>query len=286
MAYNTSPTGRFAGIWMAGQAPSVDDEGNIYLITGNGTNDLQGGPNKGNSFLKLRRQGSTLAVLDWFTPSNYATIEAQDRDLGSAGALIIPGRNTVMGGGKDGRLYVLDRANLGKFQPGNDAHSLQAIPVTSNQAHIHGTPVYWKSTEGEFVYVMAEEDFLKQFRVLENGRLQLVRMSALRASNTDPDAGYTMPGGILSLSADGDKPGSAIVWVSMTVSQNAIHKVVPGVVRAFNASDVTQQIWNSQQNAARDSLGNFAKYNPVTVYNGRLYVPTFSRQYCVYGNLP
>jgi len=287
VVFNTSPGGRFAGIWMAGQAPAVDDAGNIYIITGNGTADLQGGPNRGNSFIKLRRQGATLAIVDWFTPFNYDVLENEDRDLGSAGALVLPGRNIVMGGGKEGRLYLLDQNNLGKFRAGNDGQIVQTIAVTgTRRAHIHGTPVYWKSREGEFVYLMAEEDFLRQYRVVEGGRLELYKTSTVRASNSDPDAGYTMPGGILSVSANGDTPGSGIVWVSMTITQNAIHKVVPGVVRAFDASDVSRELWNSQQNPGRDSYGNFAKFNPVTVYNGKVYAPTFSRQYCVYGNLP
>ena len=286
VVYNTSPNGQFAGIWMAGQAPAVDDAGNIYIMTGNGTADLQGGPNRGNSFIKLQRQGATLALLDYFTPFDYQILEQQDRDLGSAGALLIPGRNIVLGGGKEGRMYILNTGGMGKFQVGTDNQIIQSIDVTGGtRAHLHGTPVYWKSSQGEFVYVWGEEDFLKQYRVGADGHLTLVKMSAVRAPNMDKDSGYTMPGGILTVSADADKPGSGIVWASMTVSMNAIHKVVPGVIRAFSADDVSQELWNSQQNPARDNIGNFAKFNPVTVYNGRVYVPTFSKQYCVYGNL-
>jgi hypothetical protein len=62
--------------------------------------------------------------------------------------------------------------------------------------------------------------------------------------------------------------------------------VVPGVLRVFAASDVSHEIWNSEKNPGRDSYGNFAKFNPPTVVNGRVYVPTFSKQYCVYGKLP
>jgi hypothetical protein len=287
VVFNTSPNGKAAGIWMAGQAPAVDDDGNIHLITGNGTADLQDGPNRGESFLKLRRQGDTLAVLDWFTPFNYAVLEREDRDLGSAGALVIPGGKIVLGGGKEGRIYVLDRANMGKFHTGDDGQIMQSIAVTgATRAHIHGTPAYWKSTEGEFVYVMAEQDYLKQYRIVDGNRLELYKMSTVRGPDMDPDAGYTMPGGMLSISASGDKPESGIIWVSMIVDKNAIHKVVPGVVRAFRASDVSQELWNSRDNIARDDAGNFAKFNPVTVYGGKVYVPTFSNQYCVYGKLP
>ena len=288
VTYNASPDGKFAGIWMSGQAPAVDDDGNIYVITGNGTTDLDGGPNHGNSFLKLRRQGSTLAVLDWFTPFNYEVLEMQDRDLGSGGAMVVPGRNIVMGGGKEGRLYLLDRGNLGKFSGGNnDEQIVQRLDLTPTRAHVHGTPVYWKSTEGEFIYLMAEEEVLKQFKIVEGGKLELHAMSTERAPYMDRDAGSTMPGGILSLSANGDRPGTGIVWLNIPIAMNAIHKVVPGIVRAFDASDVSKHLWTSEMSAAaRDSYGNYAKFNPVTVYNGKVYVPTFSKQYCAYGNLP
>jgi hypothetical protein len=56
-------------------------------------------------------------------------------------------------------------------------------------------------------------------------------------------------------------------------------------MRAFDASDVSRQLWDSQANAARDDVGLFAKFNPATVYNGKAYVPTFSNRYCVYGRM-
>ena len=195
----------------------------------------------------------------------------------------------VMGGGKEGKLYVLDRMNLGRFQANDDSQITQTVDLTGaiqpTRAHMHGTPVYWKSQEGEFVYVMAEHDYLKQFRVVD-GKLQLYKMSAVRAP-IEPNAPntYTMPGGTLAITADGDKPGSAIVWVTINIALDANNAVVPGMVRAFDASDVSRQLWDSQANAARDAVGLYAKFNPATVYNGKVYVPTFSNRYCVYGRL-
>jgi hypothetical protein len=282
---------------MAGTPPAVDDDGTIYLATGNGTADLMGGPNRGQSFLKLRRAGATLNVVDWFTPFNYDVLEKEDRDLGSAGILLVPGTNLFLGGGKEGTIYVVDKNNLGKFSMASD-NVVQKLSLTANtnptRAHNHSTPVYWKSQAGEFIYTMAEEDFLKQWRVV-NGKLELFKMSTLRA----PDEGgagipgipsYTMPGGTLTLSADGDKPDSGIIWTTLPTSKSANNAVVPGQMRAFAAADVSRQLWNSETNPTRDSISNYAKFNPVTVYNGRVYVPTFrnpdaTNQFCVYGKL-
>jgi hypothetical protein len=288
VTWNSTPNGANGGIWMSGQAPSVDDQGNMYLITGNGTADLMGGPNRGESFLKLKRDGATLTILDWFTPYNYLALERGDRDLGASGAMLIPGSNLVLGGSKEGKLYLLDRANFGQYNAAGDTQIVQSISVTGiNRSHIHGTPVYWKSAAGEFVYVMAEEDYLKQLN-FTGGKLQLKSMSALRTP-FDPGpkpGGYTMPGGVLVLSADGDKTSTGVLWATTTLTKDSNQAVVPGVLRAFDASDVGKdELWNSERNPS-DSFGNFAKFNPPTVYNGRVYVPTFSKQYCVYSKLP
>jgi hypothetical protein len=312
VTFNTAPTGEKAGIWMSGSGPAIDTDGTFYLVTGNGTADLAGGPNRGESFLKLRRQGATFQLVDYFTPKNYCFLENTDRDLGSAGVLLVPGSNLVLGGGKDGKVYVVDKTNLGQYSgpaacapgapsnpPGTDK-VVQTLNVATSSnpplAHNHSTPVYWKSQAGEFIYTWAEEDYLIQWK-LENGRLSLFKMSTFKAAD-DPStnamggsAAYVMPGGTMSLSANGDKTDSAILWATMPVSKSANNEVVPGVMRAFDASDVSKpELWNSLRNRPRDDTDKYAKFNPVTVYNGRVYAPTFknpeaTNQYCVYGLL-
>jgi hypothetical protein len=315
VVFNTTPNGDSGGIWMSGAGPAFDDDGTIYLATGNGSADLRGGQNHGQSLLKLRRQAGTLQVVDWFIPYEYDFLEYDDRDLGSSGVMLVPGTNMVLAGGKQAKIYVADKTNLGKFTPptaafqppangkplvlasGTDA-VLQTLDVatmsTPPNAHNHSTPVYWKSDAGEFVYSMAEEDNLRQWRI-QNGRLELYKVSVVRAPDepqqSSPDAsGYTMPGGTMTLSANGSIPDSGIVWVSMPIGLDANNAVVPGVVYAFAASDVSHALWNSQANAARDSVGNYAKFNPVTVYNGMVYVPTFddtdaTNEFCAYGSV-
>jgi hypothetical protein len=292
LSYMNTPNGINGGIWMAGGAPAVDDDGTIYLVTGNGQNSMGDTPTDlasfkgGESILRMQHAGNTLKVMDWFTPSTYVDIERTDRDLGSAGALLVPGSNLLVIGSKEGKLFVVDRNNLG-HQTADDRQAVQVIQVTPRNkpeggAHIHGTPVYWKASDGEYVYVMAEMDYLRQYK-LAGGKLQMYKMSALKAP-TDPARGgdYTMPGGAMTLSANGGDPASGVVWVSMPVSQDANNGTVPGVLRAFRASDVSNELWNSQQTPA-DSYGLYAKFNPPTVYNGKVYQPTFSKQFCVYG---
>jgi len=304
----TTPEGGAGGVWMAGQAPSVDDDGTMLIVTGNGQNipTTQPSPTDttdykgGESILKLRRMGNRLDVVDWFVPSDYLLLEKHDLDLGGCGAMLIPGSNAVVTGGKDGKLYLVDRTNMG-HQTSDDSQAmsvLQVTPVILNPAcrpnppapafagaHIHGTPVYWKSTDAEYLYVMGEQDYLRQYK-LGGGKPQQVKMSPVKGP-IDPArmCSYTMPGGIMTLSANGADPASGVVWVNMPISMDANNSVARGVLRAFSASDVSKELWNSEKNAARDSYGNLSKFNPATVYNGKVYEPTFSRQYCVYGAL-
>jgi hypothetical protein len=202
--------------------------------------------------------------------------------------VLIPGSRLVLVGSNEGKIYVLDRMNLGKYLANEDSQIIQTVPVTgTGRAHIHGSPAYWRTTATEYVYVFGEEDYLKQYQLVD-GKLQLTKMSTIKGP-VDPARqmmrSYTMPGGGLTVSADGEKPGTGVVWVSMPISRDANNSTVPGVLRAFDAADVSRELWNSEQNAARDSYGLYAKFNPPTVYNGNIYQATFSKQFCVYGRL-
>jgi len=84
---NTTANTLGGSIWQAGRAPAVDSDGNVYLATGNG--EFDGVTEFGNSILKL--SGRQLALLDWYTPENWAALRDDDQDLGSAGVILIPG---------------------------------------------------------------------------------------------------------------------------------------------------------------------------------------------------
>ena len=269
---------------MSGAAPAVDSAGNLYLTVGNGTSDTaSGGQNYSQSFIEVTGSGSGIQVSDWFTPWNYVRTNAQDLDIGSSGPVLIPDSPLLLGGGKEGRLYLLDSRKLGNFDPqGKQVFQEFMLNGIRGRTHIHGVPVYWKSTNGEFVYIMSEEDHVRQFR-LQNNQLSVVHTSEVVAPVVEKTvSGTTMPGGILSVSASGDRAGSGLVWVNINSSGDANQAVVPGVLRVFDADDVTKELWNSDS-SSRDSFGEFAKFNPPTVTGGKVYVATFSGQFCAYG---
>ncbi len=276
-ARNVTPDGQDGGIWQSGTGPSVDASGNLYLTVGNGTVSTPNGSDYGNAFMKFSPSG---AVMDWFIPFNWQQLNNGDIDLGSAGILLIPGTNLLTSGGKEGKLYLLDRDNLGHFHAGADTQIVQSFQVASAGRHFHGTPSYWNGPGGPFVYTWCEADRGKAFR-LSGGLL-----TASPVMQTTAVANDGMPGGMMTVSANGNTAGTGILWAALALSGDANQMVRPGILRAYDAADLTHELWNSQMNAARDDFGNFAKFNHATVVNGKVYLPTFSRQIVVYGLLP
>lgn len=276
-----SPNGQGATLWASGQGPAADSSGNVYVMTGNGTFDASsGGKDYGDSFLKLAPSAdkSALNVLDYFTPWNEKDMERYDDDLGSAGPMVLPSTKYIVGAGKLGWIYVINRDNLGKHRTDNDSQITQAFPAFNG--HVHSSLIYWKSPNlGPMIYGWSEEDFLKGFRFV-NGRFDITP-----ATKSTFTAANGMPGGFLSLSAYGSSPGTGIIWSLMPFTGDANPAPVDGVLRAFDASDLSKELWNSKQNATRDDLGLYSKFSFVSVANGKVYVPTFSNQLHVFGLL-
>jgi len=277
LVYNTTPDGGLGGIWQSGGGLAADSTGNLYAMTGNGSfNGNTGGRNFGNSFLKLSPTGT---LLDWFTPYNWSFLNSTDEDLGIQNPLLIPNTNLIVGGGKDGVMYVVNRTNMGHFRSGDNAQVVQSFQG-STATRMNGAPVYWSSqTYGPAIYIWPSGDPLKVFRLV-NG--VFVTPASAQGTVLAPSG---MPGGMLSLSANGKLAGTGILWATLSSSGDPNHGTRPGVLRAYDAGNVTRELWNSQQNATRDALGNFSKFSPPTVANGKVYVATLSKKLVVYGLL-
>jgi alpha-glucosidase len=271
------------GVWQSGNGLASDDEGSIYLSTGDGAWD--GKRNLSDSYMRLDKD---LKVKDWFTPWNHLTeLDDQDIDLGSGGPVLLPGR-LLVGGGKEGKLYVIKRDTLGHLSASLDAEShavvqemqVTKLPPNPTKAcsncfrHLHGSPVYWPAPDGLRIYVWPEMERLQAFK-MTNGLFVADSFSPESAPmNMAPDI-TSMPGGMLAVSSDGSRNGTAILWAALPKAQDANRQNVPGVLRAFDASDISKEIWNSEMNPL-DAVGNFAKYNPPVVANGKVYLATFA----------
>jgi hypothetical protein len=270
---NTSPTGSEASIWQSGQGPAVDEAGNVYVVTGNGSWD--GVNNFSESFMKLTPR---LKLLDWFTPTNHFELDKRDEDLDSSGATLIPSTHLVVGGGKEGVLYTLDTRNLGHL---GDEHAIQHFRATVS--HLHSL-VFWQSARsGRLLYVWGQKDKAKVYKF--DGE-KLGEMPWMMRDI--PNQGH--PGAMLSLSANGNKDG--ILWAAIHATGDSWHESRPGILHAYDADDIRHELWNSLEIPSRDDCGEYSKMAPPTIANGRAYLASFGTenvgtgQFCVYGLLP
>ena len=290
VVYVTTPNGTEGGIWMSGQPPAADTNGNLYLSIGNGpfNNNIspQNPADRVESLLKLTRSGNSLVVASSFTPYNWQSLDSTDDDLGSSGVLLIPGTTLAFSGSKQGKAYLVNRDNMGGLNSGSsDANIVQSFQVTATTGfdNIHGAPVWWDGPAGSYAYVQGEADYLRQYKFDWTNQVFLLPNYA-ESPTTAPTDG--MPGGILSVSANGTNQGTGIVWATHQYSGDAESSTRPGILHAYNAENVSQELWNSQQLSARDSVGNFGKFVPPTVANGKVYLATFSNRLNIYGVPP
>ncbi len=255
--WNDTPNGERGGIWQSGCGLSADSAGNVYVAIGNGTFDAYaGGTNYGDSFIKLTLNGSSLSVTDYFTPFNQQTLSDEDSDLGSSGLVLLPdqaGVNPHLGisAGKEGKIYLVNRDHLGKFQSDNDSQIVQSIPDalgTTPDDRNFSSAVYWNGS----VYFVGNTDAIKQFQ-LNSGLL-----STSPVSQSSHQFGYT---GTSSISANGS--GNGILW-TMEAGGSVLH--------AYDATNLANELYNSKQAGSRDFFGSAIRFNPPTVANGKVYV--------------
>jgi hypothetical protein len=280
IVYNTTPEGANGGVWMSGSAPSVDESGNIYVSVGNGsvgtTANRSDVINRGESALKLTPSGSTLAVQTFFTPKNFQALENADLDFGVTQILLVPNTTLAITGCKDGNIYVLNRDNMGGFNATTD-NVVQTISLGSNKT-LRSSLAFYKGSTNAFFYTWSENAALKAFPYNStSGKFD--EAGAIIGNAQGPNG---QNGTLLSVSSDGSKDGTAILWASHSAVGDAIHSVTPGILRAFDANDVTKELWNSNINPA-DNIGKYAKFVNPTIANGKVYMATFSNALVVYG---
>lgn len=331
--WNVTPGGGAGGVWMSGSGPAIDGN-DIYLATGNGMDPGTMPGNFGESFVKLRYtagaagvdNGKPMLVLAdfWGAFSDFGR-QDEDQDLGAAGVFIIPERGNLVGGGKDGILYNLNKDNLGgntwnpQFNlpfvatylpdPPNGPAGLPTttpadpnwpivnldrnLPMhtpTGKTYHIHGTAVYMEGPTSGFIYVWGENERVKAY----NYDFATKRIASFRAQGSqfasgamDPPGG--MPGGRLVVSSNGTTPNTGVVWGVYPTQGNANSNVVHGALVAY---DTSRALFGGRlrqlfhsDDEAANDMGNFAKYSTPVVANGKVYVGTFSNKVVQYGLL-
>jgi outer membrane protein assembly factor BamB len=249
--WNVTPDGGEGGIWQSDAGPAADEAGNVYVATGNG--DFDGVRDFSDSLVKLRLVGDRLVVKDFFTPFDEKVMQARDWDLGSQGPVLFgdEGKRRVVVTGKEGKMFVLDREKLGRFQAGSDSQIVQTIKGKD----AYGAAAYWAG----HVYLTDRSDVTREYAV-EGGQLVLKGQTAK----------MERPGAVPVVSADGVTGG--VVWVLETKEWNESHADRAAVLHAYDALDLSRELWTSEGNAGRDRAGMVVRFAVPTVAGGRVFV--------------
>ncbi len=269
--------GREGGIWMTGAAPAADSSGNIYVSVGNGTFDDTANsippvaPNDdfGDSVLKL---SNILAISDFFSPINQASLNENDIDLGSTAVVLLPDlagaspTHLMFCGGKDGYIYLMNRDSLGRYQASNGG-VVQYFKLSADNSGngFRASPAFFNNT----LYGAGDGDPLMAVN-FNSGTRQFATTPSFRSNEI-----YMGLGASPSVSAQGAANG--IVWVIDDGGATAI-------LRAYDATDLVK-LYDSSLQGARDTAGPVVKFTVPTVANGKAYVGT-QTELDVYGFLP
>ncbi|MDQ2873434.1 MAG: malectin, partial [Actinomycetota bacterium] len=261
-AYDDTPNGSDGGIWGGNAGIDADPSGNIYYSSGNGTFDANaGGPDYGDSVVKLN---AALQVQDYFTPFNQQCLSNGDQDLGSGGPLLITGANALITAGKEGRPYVISTTNMGKYtaDPSVACGSAGISSTTIDKVQqelppgtfgpLFSVPAFWNGPNGQFVYATQSGGPTRAFSW--NGTLL----------STAPTSTTSANGGDAVVSSNGTAAGTGIVWIHDS----------GGTLDAYDASNLGDMLYNSNQDASRDSIDGYVKFTSVAVTNGQVLVGT------------
>ncbi|HEX8817449.1 MAG TPA: PQQ-binding-like beta-propeller repeat protein [Terriglobales bacterium] len=263
---NVTANGQHGSIWMAGDGLASDGS-NIFFLDANGTFDTtlnaKGFPingDYGNAFIKVSTKSGELQVADYFNMYNTVKESNTDTDLGSGGVIVLPAmtdakgntRYLAVGAGKDTNVYIVDRDDMGKFNPSNNDALYQELKGVF-PAGSFSTPAYFNGS----LYYGPIRGNLRQYK-FSNARLGATPAS--RSSAT-----YPYPGSTPAISAN--QTANGIVWAIEHGSPTAI-------LHAYNATNLQKELYNSGQAGKRDQIGVASHFGTPMIVNGKVYVGT------------
>jgi hypothetical protein len=261
--FNTTPDTHsyaLAALWQSTYAPAADEDGNIFVSTGNGDFDADGGGNDyGDSVVRL---SPNLRVTSYFTPFDQQQLFNDDGDLGSGGVMLLPMQPNVtkplaVSAGKQDALYLMNRKRLGGYVPNGPNHVVGEVPF--NGTGVWGGPAFYATPSGAYVYYALTGQPLVAYALTASPRIKLVASS--RTTNDFGGLGGTIP----SVSSDGGRHG--IVWA--VARPNSI-KTEPLTLFAYDATHLGHTLFQSALEYWQNSGGT--PFLTPTIANGKVYV--------------
>jgi hypothetical protein len=285
--FNVTPLGQFGGIWQSGGGPSADSNHNLFVATGNGP------PNQAvsysDSFLRLGTNGG-LSVADYFTPcdqgldwgvSPNAVLQSMSSAPvlmpDSAGSLSQP--HLLIGGSKNGSLYVVDRDSMGGIDGTCRTDSFPRIQIVSvSGGAIFSTPLFWNGN----VYVAPGNGNLMAFPMSAG-----VLASSPAVVNLNEKLGPQGATPVISWNEASNLTSTAILWlIDTSGAQTWPTASGPAILRAYDPNNLSNEIYSSPTDpSSPNTAGPAVKFTVPTVANGKVYVGTQS-ELDVYGLLP
>lgn len=257
-AWTPDPSGLAGGMWMSGEGPLSDSNGNLFLAVGNGWSDPStGGSNYGDSVVRLTASGREISVADYFMPYDYDKMYSDDLDLGAGGPILLPSQtgarfpDLLVTGGKDGTVYLLNRSNLGQWHANDDSQVVQSFQVPN--IGCFSTPLFWNNT----LYYGFGSDPLQAYAF----------DTSSETFNTTPISSSSMqmswPGVTPSMS--NNNGSDAILWVFEAAGNL-------GILRAFDPSDLSSELYDSELSPDRDRTDGSVRFAVPTVAAGKVFV--------------
>ena len=271
MVYCATPNADDRGVWMDGDGLATDSTGDLYFITGDGSFDVNtGGNDYGDSFVKLSTTGTVAGLLHTFGSGHVGCRRSRP---GSGGVLLLPTQSgpypdEMVSAGKDGTVYLVNRDNMGHYNATTDADIQSLTDIFPNTIGDEGgnfsSPVYFNGS----VYFSPVAGPVQAFQ-LTNGLLST-------APTSESSETYNSRGGTMSISANGSSNG--ILWTlqSSVTDPNGL-PTTPGTLHAYAATNLANELYNSNQAGSRDTLDTWFKFSVPVVANGEVFVASDSR---------
>lgn len=272
-----------SSIWMSGSGPAADEYGNVYFITGNSddkaTPTIDPNLNLQESLVKAR--GDLSSVSDYFTPSDLKMLEENDLDFSAGNVMLIPGDqpgpvpHLAVAAGKSGKMYLLDRDNLGKFSPSSPDHVLDTViiydphdPINPQVGACWCGQSYFVGADGVGRVVSSGGFSLMAWKIQTSGPAKLIKdwNGEEKLSNAVFQKGF-----FTSVSSNAQVPDTAVVWAVQRPTKRSPEKVEL-TLWAFNAKDGTKLA--AVAGGAWPYTGGAANTVPV-VSNGQVYVASY-----------
>jgi hypothetical protein len=276
-AYNPTPNDGRGGVWMSGAAPAIDENGNLYITTGNSLNEnkitnnyhtyntifASDPANRGEGVIKIKPD---LTLSSYFTPFNYIALNQADKDF-PIQMMLLPNTNLAMTGCKDGNIYVMDKTNLGGFDTVKN-NNLQTVSMHSSFAYFGGS--------SPFAYQFSENTQLRAYPVSASG----LGAAVINTTISGPSGGT---GGFLSVSSRGTDPTTGILWAYQPITGcNANNNNCHGILRAVKANDIKTELWNSDMTSV-DQIPVFNKFSCPAIALGKVYIAANINHFFCYG---